>query len=326
MRLRLIVLAGVLMALLLPAVADAATPAPGSFFAHHDHSAKGRNYHVEFALNGTGRRIATAVVFLEECGETLFAEKVPLAADGSFSVSGTLRRGRVRWSITGRFEPADRVEGTYSITGPKCRTGTRFYDIYAAGAAKHDHGSALIIGNQDEYPPAAALAGSASPYVRRARKLRMASLRTMARYDTVAEAQRRNYEFRPADPAALRCPGMHHMRKHNVAFWGKLLDPRGPQALVYWCNSAREFTLAAYMFRARPGRPPTTIDNLLQWHRHGPRGTWMSHLWLVPDTRASLATCAPFAAFERSTAIRYEPYVEDIKLDAPCSDTPRRAP
>jgi hypothetical protein len=304
------------------APAVAAMPKPDTFFVHHDHSVAGRGWHVELDIDRNGKAIRGAVVYVEECGETIFGENLPIRPDGTFSGAGTMRRGKVTWTIDGRFVSTTEAHGTFRVTAPKCGdTGVRAYDAHTPGAGeKHDHSTALVIGNQAEYPPAM---DNAAPNVRRARKLRMASLRNVWRYDTLAEAYARGYVFDEPAPDQVPCPGTHHMRKHKASFWGKFLNPRKPQSLVWWCNSAREFQLAAFMFRAPKGRPPTTMGDLLQWHRHGPRGTWMTHLWLVPDTPAALATCAPFKAFARyGGRIAYERYNPDILLDAPCSDTP----
>ncbi len=117
------------------------------------------------------------------------------------------------------------------------------------------------------------------------------------------------------------CPRFWHMRINGARMWGRLLDPRHPQSIVFWCNSAGHFTLAAFMFRDEPNAKPPTFHNLIQWHKHAPRATWMSHLWLVPDIRDAWSTCAPFKAFEAQGLFSYETFATSLHLDMPCSST-----
>jgi len=181
-----------------------------------------------------------------------------------------------------------------------------------------------MVGNMAEYPRTP---WGESKEGRKARRLVTSSLRTMKRFDTVKEAQKQGYFFGAPSMSALKCPGLIHMRKHAVSFWGKLLSAETPQSLVWWCSSDRKLTLAAYMCRA-PAKMamPDTFNGLLQWHKHGVTGGWMTHLWLVRDPRSAVATCAPFEAFERYGILRYEPYFDTLPIDFPCSDTPRLDP
>jgi hypothetical protein len=141
----------------------------------------------------------------------------------------------------------------------------------------------------------------------------------MHRFDTPAKARRLGY--RP-DPAPPRRPGFTHFRKSGARFWGRVFDPRHPQALVFWCPSDGRCTLAAFMYRAPAGDPPSTWGGLLQWHRHGmaAQDAWMTHLWLVPAVREAFATCAPMPALVRRLGIRQEPYLIHSEHLMPCKE------
>jgi hypothetical protein len=313
LRLALIPLALVLLG---ATPAHAVLPAGKSRFEVHDHSVPGKNWHIEFEINKTGRKIKTAVLYREDCKETPFAEGIPIAEDGSFTMGGPLPKNRGIWSVTGKFETTEHAHGVYTIQNKRCDTGEVAFDAHTG--AGH-----MMIGNMAEYPTALNTGGK---NVRRVRNLRMRSVRSAKRFADYRRAQKLGYYFGFASMADTRCPGLNHMRKHDVDMWGETLDPRNPQSLVYWCDSSRKMTLAAFMFRAWSDTRPPTFGDLLQWHKHGEGGNWMTHLWLVPDTRAAIATCAPFEAFERFGLFKYEPYYDILPIDFPCSDTPRLAP
>jgi len=113
------------------------------------------------------------------------------------------------------------------------------------------------------------------------------------------------------------------MRKNGKRFWGRVFDPEAPQAVMFWCPTRGRCTLAAYMYRSPPGRPPSTWGDLLMWHRHRttPTATWMTHVWLVERVREAFATCAPMEALRADLGIRHEPYERDIIEDTPCEPT-----
>jgi hypothetical protein len=182
----------------------------------------------------------------------------------------------------------------------------------------HEPGGVLHVGNALPYPE---LHGVALEQRRRARALRRATLRAAVRLDTPAEAIARGYVARAAVSPLYR-PGLWHFRKRGVRFWGRVLEPRRPQALIFWCPSVGACRLAAFVFRAPPGRPPT-YGGLLGWHRHATHATWMTHVWLTGAIRTALAQCAPFRALQaQNPALAWEPYVPDVpRVDAPCPDS-----
>jgi hypothetical protein len=180
--------------------------------------------------------------------------------------------------------------------------------------AHDDPGGMQMVGNMAPYPD---LNAAGAENVARARRLLRASRAAARRFDTTAKARRLGYV--PGRAGFVR-PGFTHLRKHNVRFWGRLLDPAAPQSLVYWCPTAGRCTLAVFMFRAPGGMPPDTWGDILQWHRHNaiPRATWMTHVWLVRDLPDAFATCAPMPALARDLGIRDEPYPRGSHRLTPC--------
>ena len=79
--------------------------------------------------------------------------------------------------------------------------------------------------------------------------------------------------------------------------------------------------LAAYMFRAASDSSPPTYGDILSWHKHSPRDTWMTHVWFNDRLREAFANCVPFNALRSSRGIMHLPYMVDIPEDQACSDT-----
>jgi hypothetical protein len=183
----------------------------------------------------------------------------------------------------------------------------------------HDGSAGMMhLGNAAPYPM---FRDAGRAHRRQARRLRLATLRNAVRVDTLEEATRRGYVPR-ADISPLYRPGLQHFRKRGPRFWGQVLNPRQPQALLFWCPSIGDCRLAAFVYRAPAGTPPT-YGGLLGWHRHVPGGSWMTHVWLTAGTATSLAQCAPFNALHaRDPGLAWEPYRADVPMiDEPCPDT-----
>jgi hypothetical protein len=189
-----------------------------------------------------------------------------------------------------------------------------------AFAQSHDHGmpSGLHVGNAAPYPKYRAASRANRG---KARSLRLGTLRAAPRLDTVEEATLQGYVAR-ADISPLYRPGLQHFRKRGPWFWGRVLNPWQPQALIFWCPLSGECRLAAFVYRAPRGMPPT-YGGLLGWHRHRAHGSWMTHLWLTSDTVTALAQCAPFRALHlRDPMLQWVPYQPDVPMvDEPCPDT-----
>lgn len=313
----------VVVALLLAsmaAVAGAALPKPKASIEAHQHGTGGHDWHVQLEIGRTDRIIATVVLYAQECNVTPYALNVPIAADGSFEVQRTLPKGAGSWFVKGVFTDSQHASGTWGVKNASCDTGERAYTAH--GGDGHQH---IIVGNPLERPPLAIRGHSRN--ARRAQRLQRIALATAHALSTPARARAHGYLMtRGAINAsghtiAGACPRFWHMRINGARMWGRLLDPRHPQSIVFWCNSAGHFTLAAFMFRDTPNAKPPTLHGLIQWHKHAPRATWMSHLWLVPDIRDAWSTCAPFKAFEEQGLFSYETFATSLHLDMPCSST-----
>lgn len=313
----------VVVALLLAsmaAVAGAALPKPKASIEAHQHGTGGHDWHVQLEIGRTDRVIATVVLYAQECNVTPYALNVPIAADGSFEVQRTLPKGAGSWFVKGVFTDSQHASGTWGVKNASCDTGERAYTAH--GGDGHQH---IIVGNPLERPPLAIRGHSRN--ARRAQRLQRIALATAHALSTPARARAHGYLMtRGAINAsghtiAGACPRFWHMRINGARMWGRLLDPRHPQSIVFWCNSAGHFTLAAFMFRDTPNAKPPTLHGLIQWHKHAPRATWMSHLWLVPDIRDAWSTCAPFKAFEEQGLFSYETFATSLHLDMPCSST-----
>jgi hypothetical protein len=230
--------------------------------------------------------------------------------------------------LTGTLAAAD-ARGTVSRRKGRCRSGTRKWTAEHSGRADHGHPPDAGDGSHGHGDSAMTRAGNRAPYPdlgrasavnrRRAERLRAASNREAARFASVALAEAAGYVADPSISPVHR-PGLVHYRKHGPRFWGRLLNPAAPQALVFWCPSAGECALAAFMYRALPRPLPPTYGHIVGWHRHDPTAGWMTHVWLTDDPAATFAQCAPFAALgARNPALVYEPYEPDIPgLDEPC--------
>jgi hypothetical protein len=189
-----------------------------------------------------------------------------------------------------------------------------------ASAQTHQHhdDTMLHVGNVAPYPDITAASRSSR---RKVRRLRRGTLRAATRFDTVAKATALGY-VGDATLSPLYRPGLQHYRANGPRYRGRVLDPRMPQALVFWCPSVGDCTLAAFMYRAPAKRAPA-YGGLLGWHRHHPGTSWMTHVWLTPSARSALAQCAPFNALRAyNPSLAWEPFRVDVPIiDEPCPDT-----
>jgi hypothetical protein len=294
------------MLIVVPSAA-AVTPRSQAILEDHRHFTHGHDWHVQVEVNKQSTRLATVVVYAQECGETGFAIGIPLEEYGEFELDRALADGEGRFTVDGEFTSPDRAHGTWSLTTDECTFGGEFE---AQDATGH-----FLLGNPYDYAPDR-IHGS-SRYARLLRAFQ-SRVRSAGRRFPMSRARKLGYELDNA-----YCPGLVHARKHGTTMWGPLLDPKQPQSLVYWCDAKRHWTLAGMMFRARGASRPPTFDRLIQWHKHGATrtATWMTHVWMVRDPVAAFATCAPFSAFSRAGMFSYHRYIA-VPGDQPCADTP----
>lgn len=294
---------------LLPVAADAAAPRPKAMLEAHRHNTGGQDWHVQLEVNKNSTRLVTVVVYAQSCGATGFTQGVKLGKDGTFDLTDVPfeEEGGGTWSLHGQFTDLDHATGVWSVAKGDC---TASGDFRAQDASGH-----FLIGNPYEYAPASVNGDSLN--ARRLRKLKWETRQNAKRFDTIAKSRKLGYEL----STSTGCPGLHHSRKHGTAMWGKVLDATAPQSLVYWCDSDMHWTLAAFMYRADGKSRPNTYGKMIQWHKHGPTASWMTHIWMVPNAIQAFATCAPFPAFAFAGIFSYEPYLIDAQVDRPCSDS-----
>lgn len=293
---------------LLPAAAEAARPRPRTLVEDHRHYTRGSDWHVQLEVDRTGRRLATVIAYSQRCGGTGFVGRVALHSDGTFGVTAPLADDEQgSFSVLGRFTAPDRATGTWSLTSGDCTFGG---DFDAGDATGH-----FLLGNPYDYAPKRIY--DESRYARLLRRFQRRVLAAGAGFNP-GRAVRLGYER----STAAGCPGLNHFRKNGTAMWGRLLDPRQPQSLMYWCDAKRRFRLAGMMFRAPGASRPPTFGNLMQWHKHAATrtATWMTHVWTVRDPVAAFATCAPFNAFAAEGKWMYHEYIA-VPGDEPCADT-----
>jgi hypothetical protein len=134
----------------------------------------------------------------------------------------------------------------------------------------------------------------------------------------ISRALKRGYQFAPSDDVGIGFPGIRHLRKRGNRFWGNLLDPKAPQALMYWCVTKAQCTLVGFMFRAPAMSKPPVFGPMLAWHMHTNGRSWMTHLWLTGDVRSAFARCAPWPAFTKAFGITKAAWPEDVDADREC--------
>lgn len=207
-----------------------------------------------------------------------------------------------------RFLPVGRV-GSMMVLGVL---------IAASSASAAMSPMPMHVGNMDEYPR---FDDKSNSDQLRAWKLHYRTKKYAVRFNTIRKASARGYRLDKKEGRKLGRPALRHMRIGGVRFTGKLLNPRRPQALAFWCPVGSQCRLVAYMYRALGHRMPPTYGGILSWHKHGMRATWMTHVWRTKDPREGLASCAPWNALHEYLGVMYQPWKVDVEQDRACTDT-----
>jgi hypothetical protein len=226
-------------------------------------------------------------------------------ADGNASLVCEAIAGGLGWIM------ARRLRSQRSRLGPAVALSVLLMLLLASSAS----GSMQMVGQMGEYPDTTRVSAT---NLRAGTRLVEDTWANVSRFDTTAEAEQLNYSFNSAEDASLGWPGVRHMRKNGARFWGKVLNPRAPQALLWWCQAPEQCTLIGAMYRAQPEAMPPTYGGLIHWHKHGLTGSWMTHLWLTHDLRSALARCVPFAQLATVRGITAQSYKPDIEEDVAC--------
>jgi hypothetical protein len=190
--------------------------------------------------------------------------------------------------------------------------------VSVVGIAFAEAGGMELMGAEGEYPDLSLAAPRTRTQLER---LLSQTKANSSRFNTLSKATRLGYKFDLGQNVQIGWPALRHMRKHGTRFWGRVLDPKAPQALVWWCPSPGNCALVAIMYRAPSKVMPPMFDGLVMWHRHAPRSNWMTHLWLTSGLREALARCAPINALAQFRHLTFQPYHIDAEVDQPCSDT-----
>ena len=123
------------------------------------------------------------------------------------------------------------------------------------------------------------------------------------------QAPRRTPASRPSRPRA-RCgykghvgavhrpkPFFYHLRNTKLHEDGRELDPRFPEAVVYWYDPPRPLLLVAFMYRVHEGKEPAYARSVLPWHSHCDGWSVVMHTWFTDDLRSGIARKPPRPEF-----------------------------
>ena len=126
-----------------------------------------------------------------------------------------------------------------------------------------------------------------------ARRLWRRSKRSAKRlFPSPAAARRRGFRGH-VEHVHRPVPFFFHYRKNANINDGRELDPRHPEAIVYWYDPPRPLLLVAIMYRAREGHEPRYGGSIPPWHSHCDESTVVMHTWFTNDLRSSYAERAP---------------------------------
>lgn len=289
--------------LVVPTGAPAAVPKAKTQYAVDEHGTAGRNWHVEVEVGKDPRRLKSVVLYLEECGETAFAENVPVSETGEFEVVASLPKGGT-WRLTARFPTAAHLHGDFELTNGTCSTGARLFDAHPPSAGGDDEDAGHHSGGTPpgEYPDLegrtkAQLAEAAGLWSRTLAAAKTGPFRTYT-------AVRRRYEITAVN---RRRPLVFHVFRAAYNTDRYLLSAPRPESLVYWWPRKGRPILVAFMFRSNTLIPPKVAGGIFGWHGHSKTAMPMTHVWLTRNLRSAAAHCMPVPALEAAIPrFRYE--------------------
>ena len=297
--------------------AAAAVPQLKTKFGMDEHGTGGRDWHVELKVGKDPRAIKQVVLYSQDCGETAYAENVPVTPDGSFVVAHPLKKGG-GFRIRGQFIMPRKVSGIYELATEDCSTGERRFSAYPPGGGSRGNGSHQASGTPlGQYPDLATAPARAIAEVESLRVRTIAAASTPA-FKSWAAVNRR---FDPTLETPQR-PLIFHMQRVKHFRDGRVLDPYKPESLVYWWPADGPPVLVAFMYRAETVKPPKFGGEIFGWHQHSKTSAPMTHVWLTHDLESATANCLPVAALERDRAgFRYAPSAHGSGPESmPCPD------
>ena len=99
-----------------------------------------------------------------------------------------------------------------------------------------------------------------------ANRLWLRSKRSAAKlFPTVAAARKKGYKGHVSKINRPK-PFFFHLRNTKLHDDGRELDPRYPEAIVYWYDPPRPMVLVAFMYRVHEGKEPAYARSVLPWH------------------------------------------------------------
>jgi len=137
------------------------------------------------------------------------------------------------------------------------------------------------------------LAAATAQERRQARRLWRQSKRSAKRlFPSPAAARQRGYNGHPHRVKRPR-PFFFHFRNNDYVHDGREIDPRHPEAIVYWYDPPKPMVLVAFMYRAREHHEPDFGGDIIPWHSHCDGWSVVMHTWFTNDLRSGFARLAP---------------------------------
>jgi len=298
------------------AAVQAALPATGASFTFHDHAMAGKNWHIDFRIDPkNARKIATLVVYSQQCKGTVAKTGIPISDAGVIAASGGLE-GDGLWEVNATFKAPTTLVGTMRVRRANCDTGALSFPnaITGDGHTGHSHG-----GGGHDHGPKDPDFESASPRQRRqASALHRGVLRTW-RGVTVAKAERLGWVQNPT--STRQTLGMFHTYNRRYENDKRILDARRPESLVFWRPASGQPVILGPMFRVPAGRRPSFAGPIPIYHNHGDNvKNLMTHVWLVRGSKSAWMNCLPVRALEQyNPAFKWMPGGNDQgQVGDPC--------
>ena len=283
---------------------QAALPPKGAKFAFHDHQTAGQNWHVEIRIDPSNpKRIATLVVYSQQCKVTVAKQGVPISDAGVIAASGGLKDSGL-WEVNATITEPTTIVGTLRVRRADCDTGVLSYPnaITGDGHADHAHN-----GGAHNHGPKFPDFASAS-YKHRGQAVAL-QRRVLKRWRGLSVGGAEGRGFFQAKAASGKTLGMFHVYNWRYERDDRILDARRPESLVFWRPAQGEPVILGAMFRVPAGRRPAFAGPIPIYHSHGQQvKNLMTHVWLVKGRMSAWANCLPVFQLEQyNPAFKWTP-------------------
>ncbi|HEX8101587.1 MAG TPA: hypothetical protein VF533_03170 [Solirubrobacteraceae bacterium] len=307
----------VVAAAAIPAAALAALPGKNTSFEAHDHSTKGKNWHVQVQVGKDPHAAEFLVVYSEQCDVDIAEENVPIADDGTLTASGTTKGGGT-WKVDAKFPESDHFTGTAQVVKGSCDTGPLTFDVMEGeegdGHTDHDHGDAGGGGagghHHNHGPKFPAIDQATAAQRAQAERLRI-EVRHSAntRFRTYRAARALNFK---RFARKWKRPVIFHLRSSTYDKDKRIFDAKRPESLVYWWPRHGQPILLGFMFRVPTGDRPPFAGPIPIYHQHPNRygklgDNQMTHVWRTGGLKSAWSNCLPVEQLEKALPkFRYE--------------------